>query len=255
MMTTSTNISNKSPETYVYIDGFNLYYGALRDTPYRWLDLERFCANLLKGHKVIKIKYFTARVSARVDDLDAPLRQRAYLKALETLPKVEIYYGHFKTGVKRMRLAHTIKGSDGQPVTDKDGDELQTVKVLKTEEKGSDVNLATHILFDAFKDRYDCAVLVSNDTDLESPIRLVKEEFKKNICLINPHFQRNRQLVNAYNANLKPGKPKRKVFTAAAELSKHASTMRTIRDGMLQVSQLPLVIKLNGKEIHKPEGW
>ena len=49
----------------VYIDGFNLYYGALRGTPYKWLDLARLCQALLPSDTIQEIKYFTARVSAR----------------------------------------------------------------------------------------------------------------------------------------------------------------------------------------------
>jgi hypothetical protein len=46
------------------------------------------------GHTVEKIKYYTARVSGRTDP-DAPRRQHAYLRALETIPEVEIFYGRF----------------------------------------------------------------------------------------------------------------------------------------------------------------
>jgi len=52
--------------TCVYVDGFNLYYGALRNTPYKWLDVARLCGLLLPNHDITRIAYFTARVSARV---------------------------------------------------------------------------------------------------------------------------------------------------------------------------------------------
>jgi hypothetical protein len=50
------------PVTYVYVDGFNLYYGALRGTPHRWLDIGAFCDLLLPKNDVRKVRYFTARV-------------------------------------------------------------------------------------------------------------------------------------------------------------------------------------------------
>ena len=59
------------PTTNVYIDGFNLYYGALQSTPYRWLDLERLCEFLLPGNAIGEIKYFTARVKSGLN-LPAP---------------------------------------------------------------------------------------------------------------------------------------------------------------------------------------
>jgi len=81
--------------TYVYVDGFNLYYGALRGTPYKWLNLPTLCTLLLPGYQVEKMKYFTAHIQARPDDPDQPTRQQVYLRALSTLPNLEIILGHF----------------------------------------------------------------------------------------------------------------------------------------------------------------
>jgi len=64
-------------KTRVYIDGFNLYYGLLKGTPFKWLDLERFCDQLLPKNTVEKIYYFTAKVDARPNDPDQPTRQLA----------------------------------------------------------------------------------------------------------------------------------------------------------------------------------
>jgi hypothetical protein len=81
--------------TNVYIDGFNLYYGAVRNTPYRWLDLLKLCQLMLPTDSIKEIKYFTARVGGRPNDPDAPTRRQIYLRALRTLPSLKIYYGHF----------------------------------------------------------------------------------------------------------------------------------------------------------------
>ncbi len=81
--------------TRVYVDGFNLYYGALKGTPYKWLDLVKLAYQLLPpGYSVTKLKYFTARVSG-IPDAGAPARQQAYLSALATLPEVEVIRGLF----------------------------------------------------------------------------------------------------------------------------------------------------------------
>jgi hypothetical protein len=82
-------------DTIVYIDGFNLFYGSLRKTPYRWLNLSALCSRLLPANKITKIKYFTAAVSARPDDPGQPTRQQAYLRALATLPEIEIHFWSF----------------------------------------------------------------------------------------------------------------------------------------------------------------
>jgi hypothetical protein len=86
--------------TIIYVDGFNLYYGALKGTPFKWLNLDRLCRLLLPKNEIVGIKYFTATVSARPHDPDQPTRQQTYLRALRTLPNLEIIYGHF--------LAHEV---------------------------------------------------------------------------------------------------------------------------------------------------
>ena len=103
---------------------------ASKNTPYKWLDLSKLCAILLPQHQIERIKYFTAYVKALPNNPDAPRRQQTYIRALQTLSHLEIVYGHFLSHNVRMPLAHPIVG---QP---------RTVEVLKTEEKGSDVNLA-----------------------------------------------------------------------------------------------------------------
>lgn len=94
--------------TNIYVDGFNLYYGALRGTPYKWLDIRRMCELLLPNHTIARIKYFTARISARPDDPGQPLRQQTYLRALRTLPETGIVYGHFLTNEVHMQQAAQI---------------------------------------------------------------------------------------------------------------------------------------------------
>ena len=74
------------PRTFVYVDGFNLYYNALKDTQYKWLDLMKMSRLLLPQHDVRRIRYFTARVTAMAHDVDQPRRQETYLRALRTLP-------------------------------------------------------------------------------------------------------------------------------------------------------------------------
>lgn len=78
-----------APKTYVYVDGFNLFYEALRRMPYRWLDLAKLCHLYLPNDDVRRIKYFTAIISARPSDPDQPLRQQLYLRALQTIPEME----------------------------------------------------------------------------------------------------------------------------------------------------------------------
>src|SRR5260370_32973601 len=88
----------------LYIDGFNLYYGAVRNTPYRWLDLAKLCRLMLPDDTIQERKYLTARVSSRPHDPDAPTRQQIYLRGLRTVPGLKIFSGHFPTHSAHMFL-------------------------------------------------------------------------------------------------------------------------------------------------------
>ena len=91
----------------IYIDGFNLYYGSLRGTGYKWLNPMTMCRLLFPRDTINKIKYFTARVSARPSDPDQPIRQNTYFRALRTVPEIEIIEGSFLTKEVMMPLANS----------------------------------------------------------------------------------------------------------------------------------------------------
>ena len=157
--------------TAVYIDGFNLYYW-VKPTPYRWIDLKLLCANALRAprfsHEIVAVKYFTARVSDNQNDPGAANRQDVYLQALiASTPEFQPYFGEFRRKPKRM------------PRVNPGGGTGPTVEVWATEEKGSDVNLAVELVNDAWLDRYDLAVVVSNDSDLCSALSVVKQRRKR----------------------------------------------------------------------------
>lgn len=205
--------------TIVYIDGFNFYYGEIKGTQWKWLDPVMLFQNVLGSqNKLVKVKYFTARVQPTPKDPDVNTRQDTYLRALQAhCPLVELHYGHF--------LRHKVSMENANPPP-------FSVQVWKNEEKGSDVNLALHVLNDAWLDSYDCAVIVSNDSDLADSLRLVKEQHKKVIGIVTP------------------GAPTR---TTSHQLLKYADFVKPIRKWALKASQLPNPIP--GVNIHKPAAW
>ena len=219
--------------TYVYVDGFNLYYGAVKGTQFKWLDISKVCHHLLPNHKIQKIKYFTALVTGRANDPDAPNRQQIYLRALRTFPNIDIIYGHFLTHKVFLPRADSPTGNP------------QFVEVLRTEEKGSDVNLAAHLLSDAYKGEFDIAVLVTNDSDLQEPVRIVSQELQLPIGVINP--QRPAVVV-------RQGKP-RKIQSTSRELTCYAKFVKVIRKGLLAASQLPPVLNDQHGSFTKPSSW
>jgi uncharacterized LabA/DUF88 family protein len=173
-------VATKPLNTNVYVDGFNLYYGAIRGTKYKWLDLSKLCKILLPRDNVASIKYFTAKVSGRSGNPDSPIRQQLYLRALCTLPNVSIVYGQFLTHSVPMPVSKT--------------NPRRWVNVDKTEEKGSDVNLATYLLHDGFRGLYDVAVIISNDSDLREPVKIVREVLHLPVGIVNPHEHHSREL-------------------------------------------------------------
>lgn len=203
--------------TYVYIDGFNLFYGQLKGKPVKWLDLVALMKAYLDPAKndLIKIKYFTALVKPRPHDPNQTVRQQMYLRALATFPEIEVVHGHF--------LTHPVK----MPLADGSG----YAEVMKTEEKKSDVNIAVHMLHDAYRDLYDLAVLVSNDSDLSEPLRIIAQEMNKKIGILNPHER--------------PSK----------ELQQYANFKKRIRSSVVANCQLPQTLTDTKGTFHKPVDW
>lgn len=203
----------------VYIDGFNLYYRALRHSRFKWTDLRELSRHLLDDGDVIEcIRYFTADVSPRAGDPDAPIRQQTYFRALKTIPELKIHKGKFLPKIITRPLV---------------GREAEYVKVHDTEEKGSDVNLASHLLMDAFSDAFDVALVLSQDTDLLEPIRMVREDLQKDVII-------------GWMEQNSPGKKHRQI----------ASAIRHISQRMIRESQFANpVIGVGGVQLFRPASW
>jgi hypothetical protein len=127
--------------TIVYIDGFNLYYRALKGTSHKWLDIAAMSQAALPADcRIEAINYYTAHISGRVDPT-SPKRQHAYLRAIATLPKVTIHYGNFLVSHKWAGLVQPPNFRP--PITLPAGAAPQVAYVWKTEEKASSARLST----------------------------------------------------------------------------------------------------------------
>jgi len=171
------------PRTNVYIDGFNFYYAAFRGRRPRaprlkWLDIAEFSRLLLPGHDVRLVRYFTAAVKPVQWDPSQHLRQGAYLRALASFPEVSVHMGSFARWKVR------------RPLVDAPPEEPQTSLVWDTKEKGSDVNLATYLLLDAFEGSYETAIVISDDSDLLEPVRVVRERLGKRVGVVRVRTDR-----------------------------------------------------------------
>jgi hypothetical protein len=88
----------------VYIDGFNLYYRALRKPEHKWLNVQTLAEALFPDDAVVRIKYFTAKIQPSRIDPRKHVRQQIYFRALQTLPKVELFFGNYIASPARMPL-------------------------------------------------------------------------------------------------------------------------------------------------------
>jgi hypothetical protein len=215
--------------TFIYIDGFNLYYRALKNTSHKWLDIVALSRAALPSTCQIEcVNYYTADISGRTDPT-APARQQSYLRALETLPQVRIFKGRFLASKK---WAGLTQPPDFRPhfavpssVT------LDVAHVWKTEEKGSDVNLGVHLVRDAFQGKFEQAAVLTNDTDLVEAIRIVTQDVGLPVTLLAPNSQ------------------------PSASLQAVATSMRHI-NAYLGPCQLPdPVTRPNKPPIRKPANW
>ncbi len=207
--------------TNLYVDGFNLYYRAVRGTTHKWLNLRELAETLFPHDTIRQICYFTALLDARPDDPGQPRRQLVYLRALATLPGFEVHYGTFRSGTRLRPLAEGVPGLPNR------------VRVMNSEEKGSDVNLATRLLVDGFNGVYEQAVVVSNDADFAGAMRYVRDGLGLRVTLVNP--------------DAKNPSPR--------ELANAATYIKRLWKSHLRRCQFPEALTDEFGVITKPEGW
>jgi hypothetical protein len=243
----------------VYVDGFNLYYGARqmcgRGLPgWRWLDIRALASDLIGGRTnwpgahVQRLVYCTATIDP-ASNPSGYADQQTYLKALKAGGTAdEIAYGHYVSRVKTAPLA--TRGPKGRPVLthpewpvtvqDGNGAALPTalfmVSYADREEKGSDVNVVAHLLLDIFNRRIDAAVVISNDSDLAFPLG----EARKLVPMgtVNPSA--------AYLATDLRG-------TADEGVGRH--WWRQLATADYTSHQLPNPVKGSAATYHRPSGW
>ena len=216
--------------TIIYVDGFNLYYRLLEKRPaLKWLNIKTLAEKLLRPSNVVTgVRYYTAHISGRIDNT-APARQQLYLDALRSVSEVSIHMGTFLTSEKFAGLA---KPPNFRPRITLSEPWPDVVKVIKVEEKGSDVNLACHLLLDAFQGNFDVGAVISNDSDLVEPIRIATQVLGKPVGLLSP------------------------VPNPNPELSRVSSFIRRISVSDLAASQFPDSLpRTDGTIISRPAAW
>ncbi len=224
--------------TIVYIDGFNLYYGCLKNTKHKWLDVYKLFENHIirsqsPDSNITQIKYFTADIRAKIATKGkiAEQAQNSYKRALLTLypEKISIIKGYYS--LERAEL----------PKYQKPPDKTDRVAVWRLEEKQTDVNIALHAYRDVIKEECDQIVIVSNDTDLQPLLQMIRAESNINIGVVIPIKKPETGKIHR---------------PANKSLSDYANwTRRYILDEELESSSLPIKIPTKKKPIVKPSHW
>lgn len=214
--------------TIVYVDGFNLYYGACRAPGRKWLDLGALCERLLPNDEIVEIAYCTANLRRDPRDPKAQVRQRVYHRALKTIPHLVIYRGQFLPKLVTGALVNPAAGEQAR----------RTVTTF--EEKGTDVNIASLMLSDGFGGRYEHAALISNDGDLKMPVEMIRTRLELPVTVINPILRRR-------------GKRRNKALSPDP-LPLNASFIQ-LRAKHVEESQFPTQIRQQGILLKKPAGW
>ena len=224
--------------TKVYVDGYNLYYGCLKGTKHKWLDLHiLFNNHIIPSSAISKseltgIKFFTAPILEKVSKAqDSVSSQMLYHNALEKLYPNEVqiikgYYSLTQTKAKAIDLSDK----------DKWARDCEEVYVWKVEEKQTDVNLALHAYHDAISGNIDQVVIVTNDTDIAPALQMIREFTNITIGLVIPTTNHTRR--------------------PNADLAKLAHWVRShITETELAASQMPDVIAKGRTPTIKPESW
>jgi uncharacterized LabA/DUF88 family protein len=224
-------------KTICYVDGYNLYYGCLKHTPYKWLDLECLLNTLLHEQNpasdLVLVKYFTADIKAQLSRHGdaAHQAQQDYQRALALRmgERLQIIKG-FHSLSKGSMLSYETPAS-----------KARRVDVWRLEEKETDVNLALHAYRDAIRLRADQLVFVSNDTDLAPALRAIREEkLNLEVGVVFPILHRSEPTPRPGNATL----------SALADW-----TRRHLHATELANAQLPALIPTKRKPIRKPAHW
>lgn len=236
--------SEKEPRTTaVYIDGYNLYYGRLRGTPFKWLDVVQLFQALLvqrdQNETLERVNIFTAHALATfATNGVAPVEaQSAYHRALKARygERLETIYGNHSFDKDGTLLPTFVLG---QPY-----DRTIRTRVWKLEEKKTDVNLAICMYRDACKGLYDRIILVSNDSDAEPALAAIRQDF--------PH------IMIGVVMPIRPSAPGVTVHRrASGSLANIADwIVAHLTDDQLHQAQLPAKVPTKKKPILKPKHW
>lgn len=221
-------------KTIVYVDGFNFYFGLLRHSPYKWLDLIKlFEGEILPQYapdsELVKLKLFTAPILGKfaTNGANAQQAQQSYWRALEVSypDRFEVIKGYYSQG--KQNAMQYLSPPDKQ----------QRVDVWKLEEKQTDTKMSLDIYRDSLNPEIDQVIIVSNDSDMEPAAALVKSDSQTRLGVVLPRIQGSQRPLSMKLSSISD-------WSAAG-----------ITEEQLASSQFPERVPTRKKPIRKPSYW
>lgn len=149
----------------IYIDGANFYHGIKLINKYYTdtkFDFKKFIKKITKKDTLISIYYYNAPLKQDKNPLIYK-KQQKFFQRLREIPNFNVVM------CKRQKRE------------DEHGKEYHIIK-------GDDIHLAIDMLSDAYKNKYDKAILLSGDGDFAPVVSYIKKEGKQ---VINYYFEGN----------------------------------------------------------------
>lgn len=124
--------------TAFFVDGYNLFYGLLADTPYKWLDLRSLLAHIARKQNprstTASVDYVTSSVKPALATRGRVSKeaQDTYIRALKST-RICVHYGH-----------HQLEPAKAPRFVDRKtkASRVDKIDIWKLEEKETDVHIA-----------------------------------------------------------------------------------------------------------------
>lgn len=166
--------------TAFFVDGYNLFYGLLAGTPYKWLDLRSLLTHITfienPQSSIVSIDYFTSPIKPQLATRGRVSKeaQDAYIRALRA-SKVAVHFGR-----------HQLEPAKAPRFVDKNthASRQDKVDIWKLEEKETDVHIAISMYRTASRqtmlegaESIEQIILVSSDTDMTPALKALRTDF------------------------------------------------------------------------------
>lgn len=186
----------------VYVDVSNIYHSLKKSNLLQAFDYKDLIDLLRKKYDIAKVCFYDASKSIKQEPTGYSKQQRFHQKLQKKIPEVTIKSRKLKyvkvdhkveTEKKKLKLCNNCNFSVDKFLQD-------AGLVVISKEKGVDVLLATDLIKDAFRNKYDIALLVSGDSDFVPAVDLV-QSLKKQVVNVHLYAGSSSELRNACDSH------------------------------------------------------